>query len=87
MQKKLTDQQEIALRHFLDADEGKIILDFLVGRIVETQRRSMLSLSVGVDEASEKRFIIERHQLTGAELLQRKLFVDLEKFCRPAKSE
>lgn len=78
---KLDDLDQICLRQFMD-DRGKQILEKIVGRIVENQRRSMLSCNP-VDEASERRLIRERHQLTGAETLYREMFVQLQKYCKP----
>lgn len=78
---KLDDLDEIALRGFMD-DRGKRILDSIMGDILKKQQRSVLSFNLS-DEASERRLIAERHKLTGAELLYREFFVQLQAYCKP----
>lgn len=85
--KKLDDLDEIALRHFMD-DRGKAILASIMSPIVDNQRKSVLCYNVTEDPTTERRLVIEKHKLTGAELLQREFFVQLQKYCKqegPAK--
>lgn len=80
---KLDDFQEIALRAFLD-DQGRKTMASILDPILKSQQRNVLSWNV-TDEASERRLIALKHQLTGAELLYRAFFVELEKFSKEPK--
>lgn len=80
---KLDDLDELALRAFLD-DRGKKILDRILGDIIKRQQASLLSWSVS-DEGSERRLIALKHQLTGAELLQRAFMAEVEKYGKELK--
>lgn len=80
---RLDDLDEIALRGFMD-DRGRRILNSIMADVVKHQQRSVLSFNVS-DEASERKLIALKHQLTGAELLYRAFFVELEKYSKEQK--
>lgn len=79
---KLDDIDQMALRGFMD-DRGKKILEVVVGRVVDNMRKSVLCYNVTEHQETERRLVIEKHKLTGAEALQRELFVQLQKYCKP----